>query len=82
MNNWYTSKLIWLIGVILLGFTLYINVVQLNEAFGSGPPYYSRTTNMDKWSNPVPYLALLDLIILLLLYGLWKWRGKANADKS
>ena len=29
------------------------------EAYGAGPPHYSRTTNMDKWSNPVPVIALV-----------------------
>lgn len=28
----------------------------LDEAYGSGPPYYGRTTNMDKWSDPGPRL--------------------------
>lgn len=36
------------------------NVVNLNEAYGNGPPYYARTTNMDKWTDPLPVLAAID----------------------
>jgi hypothetical protein len=28
------------------------------EFYGDGPPYYDRTTNMDKWESP-----LLDLVV-------------------
>jgi hypothetical protein len=50
--------------VVLLGIW---NVLGLQEAFGSGPPYYSRTTNMDKWTNPLPMLATVDLAALALV---------------
>ena len=32
----------------------------LREAYGAGPPYYGRTVNMDKWSNPAPELAVVN----------------------
>jgi hypothetical protein len=41
----------------------------LQDAYGSGPPYYDRTTNMDKWSNPVPTLLCLDGVVLVLVAG-------------
>lgn len=41
------------------------NAINLSEAFGNGPPYYGRTTNMDKWSNPLPVLAGVDLLGVL-----------------
>ena len=37
------------------------------EYFGAGPPYYARTTNMDKWTNPWPELALINLVALAIL---------------
>jgi hypothetical protein len=40
------------------------------ESYGSGPPYYGRTTNMDKWTNPVPGLLAIDLPGLVLAGGL------------
>ena len=46
--------------------TAYINYVSLVEAYGSGPPYFGRTTNMDKWSDPLPGLLLLDALVLLI----------------
>ncbi|WP_244827902.1 hypothetical protein [Caballeronia sp. TF1N1] len=42
------------------------NALNLYEAFGSGPPYYSLTTNMDKWSSPVPMLALVDAVAIAI----------------
>jgi hypothetical protein len=41
------------------------NYTVLEEAFGNGPPYYGRTANMDKWSNPVPVLLMVDFSVLL-----------------
>jgi hypothetical protein len=51
------------------------NVLNLSEAYGSGPPYYSRTTNMDKWSSPIPVLGVLDMLAFLAVgaYARW-WR--------
>ena len=51
----------------LLGFVAWLNYDALREAYGSGPPYYSRTTNMDKWHNPLPGLLALDGIALLVV---------------
>jgi len=58
------SRVALLALVVLLGIW---NVLDLQEAFGSGPPYYSRTTNMDKWTNPLPMLAAVDLAALALV---------------
>lgn len=57
-------------GVTLLALVALIvafNVVNLAEAFGSGPPYHGRTTNMDKWSNPLPVLAVIDALGVLAI---------------
>ena len=41
-----------------------VTYIALSEAYGSGPPYYGRTQNMDKWTDPIPVLALLDLFCI------------------
>ncbi|MGF6968311.1 hypothetical protein OKW43_005339 [Paraburkholderia sp. WC7.3g] len=51
------------------------NVVNLNEAYGSGEPYFSRTTNMDKWSDPLPVLAVVDSVVVVVVAGgFFLWR--------
>jgi hypothetical protein len=37
----------------------------LGEAFGSGPPYYGRSTNMDKWQYPRAAVASVDIVAVL-----------------
>ncbi|SAK70607.1 hypothetical protein AWB80_03695 [Caballeronia pedi] len=44
------------------------NLFSLNEAYGDGPPYYARTTNMDKWTDPLPILAAVDAFALLVIF--------------
>ena len=62
------KKIIFFIILALSFGTLIINYYWLIEAYGSGAPYYSGTTNMDKWSNPVPVLFILDISIVILVY--------------
>lgn len=52
--------------LLLLGFVGWLNYDSLREAFGSGPPYFGRTTNMDKWQNPIPGLLMVDALALLI----------------
>lgn len=62
--------------LVLLGlavFAVYINYDNLLGAFGSGPPYYKCTTNMDKWQNPIPYLLALNVVVVVLLIMGAKW---------
>ena len=49
-----------------LGFVSWPSSDSLREEFGSGPPYYGRTVNMDKWHNPIPGLVMLDGLALLM----------------
>ncbi|MEX3955185.1 hypothetical protein [Trinickia sp. EG282A] len=59
-----------LLGIALLALAASIvafNVININEAFGHGPPYYGRTTNMDKWFNPLPVLAAVDSLGVLVI---------------
>ena len=52
---------------------LWIVYTNLNEAYGSGPPHYSMTTNMDKWSSPWPLVigvvVVCSAVCWLLLRG-------------
>lgn len=54
------------ISLCFLGFVSWLSYDSLHEAFGSGPPYYGRTANMDKWHNPIPGLLMLDGLALLM----------------
>jgi hypothetical protein len=59
--------------VIILAL-IFFTYMAISEAFGSGPPYYGRSTNMDKWSNPVPILTCVNAFGLVLA-GLLGWSG-------
>ena len=39
--------------LLLAAFAIDVNADNLAGAFGSGPPYFSRTTDMDKWFDVV-----------------------------
>lgn len=52
------------VGSALLLIGIWINFEVLVDAFGSGPPYYSRSVNMDKWTNPLPYLIPADVLVI------------------
>jgi hypothetical protein len=61
-----------------------VHAQQLNEAYGDGPPYYGRSTNMDKWTSPWPALLALDagtLVACGTLY-LRARRGKRREPAS
>jgi hypothetical protein len=49
------------LAIVLVGYLAWATCDILMESYGSGPPYYGRTTNMDKWSNPMPGLFAIDL---------------------
>lgn len=44
-----------------------INLYWIDVAFGDGPPYYSRTTNMDKWADPRWVLIPLDIVAAIVV---------------
>ncbi len=54
----------WIGTVVALGIAGWVSVSLLGEAYGAGPPYYDRTTNMDKWVSPWPTLLIVDLVAL------------------
>ncbi|MCI0335951.1 MAG: hypothetical protein L0226_00095 [Acidobacteria bacterium] len=75
------TTLVWFCGAVVGAAVVWFNYTHLVEAYGSGPPYYGRTTNMDKWTNPIPILVVIDVIAVVLLVilfrlGLDKARGK------
>jgi len=58
---------IWL-GLLLL---FIFDLLNLSEFYGSGPPYYSRTTNMDKWIDPLPSLIKVNGFFILTLMAIF-----------
>ncbi|WP_250513111.1 hypothetical protein [Caballeronia sp. INDeC2] len=40
---------------------------SLNQTYGDGPPYYARTMNLDKWTDPLPVLAAIGAMTVLLI---------------
>lgn len=66
---------------VLLGLSLTVvivlvvafNTTNLIEAYGSGAPYYSRTTNMDKWTNPLPILGAVDAVTVAVIACYLRW---------
>lgn len=49
------------LSIALVGCLAWVTYDVALESYGSGPPYYGRTTNMDKWTNPAPGLLAIDL---------------------
>jgi hypothetical protein len=72
MKQLILRSAITIIGILVAIVCIYINYNNLIEAFGSGSPYYGQTINMDKWSNPIPFLVILDVLVITIFYGLLK----------
>ena len=52
-------------------FVLYIHYLTYQDIFGENAPYQGMTINMDKFSNPLPILAFIDLGVFLLWVGIY-----------
>jgi hypothetical protein len=65
-----------LLMLVLAVSALSLSALTLWEAYGSGAPYYGRTTNMDKWSNPWPVLGVMNAVTLLACVLLQRWRKR------
>jgi H+/Cl- antiporter ClcA len=66
-------KYIWrllIIAVLIAAGALIIPA--LTEAYGSGAPYYGQTTNMDKWQNPLPFVAGVGIVASALSALFWR----------
>jgi hypothetical protein len=74
MNKQRTVRLFvgvsWLVTLVMV---IAFNAINLIEAYGSGAPYYSRTTNMDKWTNPLPVLGAVDAVTIGLTVVYFRW---------
>lgn len=66
--------LMFVLAILLLAGVAFATYEALAEAYGAGPPYYSRTTNMDKWSDPLPDILFAD-IIAAAVAGVFVWVG-------
>jgi len=53
--------------------SVWIIYTNLDEAYGSGPPHYSMTTNMDKWSSPWPLVIGVAIACLAICWLLTRW---------
>lgn len=69
---------------MLISFAIgWLNYSLLIDAYGSGPPYYGRTINMDKWSDPIPFLILVDIIFCIVFIAFLRFsKNKYNNDNS
>jgi hypothetical protein len=72
MKRLFTFFLLGLCAVLIL-FVGYMNIEAIAGAFGEGPPYYGRTTNMDKWKNPLPLLGVVDASTVLIVGLCGRW---------
>ena len=73
------KTLVILVFVVTYMVVGWINYTAIVEAYGSGPPYFNLTTNMDKWESPILMLAIIDISILLvsyISYGVYKNKMK------
>lgn len=66
----------------ILGAAGWVTCRQLGEAYGSGPPYYGRTTNLDKWTNPWPGVLAIDAGALIIAGKLVTRRCRKKADSQ
>ena len=49
------------VAIVLVAALAWFDYGMLSEYYGDGPPYYARTVNMDKWTSPLPLLAVVNL---------------------
>jgi hypothetical protein len=61
----------------MLAFVAYVNYDAIVGAFGDGPPYYGRSTNMDKWESPVPILLIVDALTFAVALTVIRWSRRA-----
>ncbi|WP_118180654.1 hypothetical protein [Paraburkholderia phosphatilytica] len=82
--NQTTRVLTGLALVVMLLLVVAFNWVDLSEAYGDGPPYYSRTVNMDKWENPLPVLLAVDLAAAVIIAGfaVYMRRSSVTMDEA
>ena len=70
--------LFWVSAIAIVVFCAYVNYTNLVEAYGSEPPYFDRTTNMDKWQSPVLFLVLVNAVSLVALVVIYRFTLAKN----
>lgn len=66
MGHKFQGVLLLILSAIVLALAGFITYESLMEAYGAGPPYFSRTENMDKWSDPVWKVFAVDLVLICI----------------
>jgi hypothetical protein len=51
------------------------------EYYGDGPPYYGRTTNMDKWQSPMTELVVSNALGLAWLAAIAFWMRRRAGSR-
>lgn len=74
MSNRVIGIVLCVAAVMVVAALGIVSFELLVESYGDGPPYYGRTTNMDKWSSPLPWLMVIAAVGLTLA-GLLAWLG-------
>lgn len=64
MNKRKTAVLLLACGLVIVVLAAGGSYTICSEAYGSGPPYYGRTTNMDKWGDPLRALLIGNALAL------------------
>jgi multisubunit Na+/H+ antiporter MnhC subunit len=75
-----TSGLLIALAIIL--FAGWLNYSELSVAYGSGPPFFGRTVNMDKWHDPLPGLLVIDALCLLVGAAAVQLYRKRQAERA
>jgi len=81
MNGGLVKILFYIVAALTISVVAYFNYVNIIEAYGNGAPYYDRTTNMDKWQNPIPSLIVVNVVALGGLYALFRLLKKVGVKK-
>ena len=71
----YARALIWTPALLAVYALVAFSYELLDEAYGDGPPYFSRTENMDKWDDPwapILFIALFTAGIVWLTWRAWR----------
>ncbi|MCO6392564.1 hypothetical protein GTW25_16180 [Aliihoeflea aestuarii] len=72
----------WVIVVAVLAGALWIGIGLMGEAYGSGPPHYGGTANMDKWTSPWPAVLLLAGLATIVVAFVTPWRSLGRGRRK
>ena len=72
------NAIFWVGTLLIVLFCIFVNYTNLIEAYGDGPPYFNRTTNMDKWQSPILFLVIVNSIALIAIFSIHRLTRSAN----